>query len=98
MIMSQMEYAKRLCTLLADACRSLKHDRNTFERETLNKCQEELNAQKDEIFNQGVSYGRNLLLQLNNGEISLKQFEQRVYKFSPKPKETEISESHEVCK
>lgn len=46
---------------------------------------EELNKEREKIFNEGVRHGRNLLLQLNNGEISINDF----YKNQPYKKGSE---------
>ena len=43
----------------------------------------QLEEQKDEIYNEGVAYGRTLLTQLNRGEISVNDFEKPV-QFSKK--------------
>lgn len=66
-----LDAAKELCEALKDACRDLKEQRENYRKE-LNA---QLAEQKDEIFNQGVARGRNLLLQLNRGEITIQQFE-----------------------
>lgn len=44
--------------------------------------EEELAKEKDVIFNEGVKYGRNLLRQLNNNEITPNQFVETVKKYS----------------
>lgn len=65
------EAAKDLCEALKDACWDLKEQRRNYQKEL----DEQLDEQKNEIFNQGVARGRNLLLQLNRGEITIQQFE-----------------------
>lgn len=39
------------------------------------------NAERNKIFNEGVKYGRNLLSQLNSGEISVNEFEKERSKY-----------------
>ena len=52
-----------------------------IEEQLEKKKQEELNDERNKIFNDGVAYGRKLLFQLNNNEISLKDFEAEVKKY-----------------
>ena len=61
----------------------LKYEKNHYKEEL----QEEFAKQKDEIFNEGVKHGRNLLMQLNNGEITPNQFIEPVKKYSKGDKE-----------
>ena len=70
--------AQELCNSLKDACEQLNFDRNNYHSE-LNL---ELAKQKDEIYNEGVKCGRNLLLQLNSGEITIDEFSKRINKYS----------------
>lgn len=65
------EAAKDLCEALKDACWDLKEQRKNYQKEL----DAQLAEQKNEIFNQGVARGRNLLLQLNRGEITIQEFE-----------------------
>jgi hypothetical protein len=65
------EAAKELCEALKEACWDLKRERENYRKEL----DVQLATQKDEIFNQGVSRGRDLLRQLNRGEISLQEFQ-----------------------
>ena len=51
------------------------------ENEYRERLQEEFNEQKNDIYNKGVEHGRNLLFQLNNGEISLDDFSKRIKKY-----------------
>lgn len=45
------------------------------------KTRQSLKDVKNEIFNEGVEKGRNLLVQFNNGEITMDQFSSKLYKF-----------------
>lgn len=71
------ESAKNLSQKLKDVCWQLRRDRDNYQKEL----DEQLAAQKNEIFNEGVAYGRNLLAQLNRGEIALSDFEVTVKKY-----------------
>lgn len=63
--------AKDLCQALKDACWDLQEQRRNYQKEL----DAQLAEQKNEIFNQGVARGRNLLMQLNRGEITIQEFE-----------------------
>ncbi len=69
--------AKELCASLRNACQQLKEDRNNYQKELDAKLAE----QKNDIFNEGVESGRNLLFQLNNGDITLDDFSKRIKKY-----------------
>lgn len=71
------EAAKKLCQTIKKVSWQLKEDRERYKEEL----QEELAKQKDEIFNEGVKHGRNLLVQLNNNEITPEQFVKPVKKY-----------------
>ena len=71
------EAAKRLCESIVDACQQLKSDRENYQKELDKK----LNEERNRIYNDGVAYGRNLLKQLNRGEITVNDFEKPVKKF-----------------
>lgn len=58
--------AKALCVALKEVNDDLDRKRRTY-KAVLDK---ELAAEKNKIYNDGVRYGRNLLVQLNNGEIT----------------------------
>jgi hypothetical protein len=72
------EAARNLCKIIEKTSWDLKRDREHYKEEL----QEELAKQKDEIFNEGVKHGRNLLMQLNNNEITPNQFIEPVKKYS----------------
>lgn len=71
------EAAKELCEAIKEVSWKLRRE----EREYKERLDKELAEQKNEIFNEGVEYGRNLLFQLNNGEISIGDFTKRIKKF-----------------
>ena len=58
--------AKELCKALKEVNDDLEKKRQTY-KTVLDK---ELAEEKNKIYNDGVRYGRNLLVQLNNGEIT----------------------------
>jgi len=71
------EAAKRLCETLKKANDELKEKRQTYKEEVFkeliaekHKLYKEIADEKNKIYNDGVHYGRNLLVQLNNGEIA----------------------------
>ena len=72
------EAAKKLCQILKDTSWNLKRDRENYKKEL----QKQLANEKDAIFNEGVKYGRNLLFQLNNNEITPDQFVAPVKKYA----------------
>lgn len=43
--------------------------------------EEQINKERNKIYNEGVAYGRNLLAQLNRGEIGLSEFDAIVDKY-----------------
>ena len=69
--------AKKLCVALKDVCRELEDARNNYKKEL----DEQLRQQKNDIFNDGVAHGRNLLFQLNNGEITAADINKRINKY-----------------
>ena len=70
--------AKRLTTVLEDICWKLEKERRDFKEEIAEQCRKELHEEKNRIYNEGVRHGRNLLMQLNSGEITLSDFERPV--------------------
>ncbi len=74
------EAAKKLCRTIEETAARLKYEENHYKEEL----EEELAKQKDGIFNEGVKHGRNLLMQLNNNEITPNQFIEPVKKYSKK--------------
>ena len=73
-----LEIARELCKKLSETCNKLEYKKEHYKEEL----QKELNVQKDEIFNDGVKYGRNLLFQLNKGEITLDDFNKDIKKYT----------------
>lgn len=71
------EAAKRLCSVLKKVCLQLKNDRGNMRKELM----EEVARAKNEIYNEGVLHGRNLLMQLNNGEVIPDDFVKPVNKY-----------------
>jgi len=69
--------AKKLCGALKDVCWELEDARNNYKKEL----DEQLRQQKNDIYNEGVKHGRNLLFQLNNGEITADDFNKRIEKY-----------------
>lgn len=72
-----VEAAKELCEAIKEVSWKLRRE----EREYKERLDKELAEQKNEIYNEGVEYGRNLLFQLNNGEICIGDFTKRIKKF-----------------
>lgn len=50
-------------------------------RNLQSEAEQQLNEKRNKIYNEGVAYGRKLLFQLNNDEISLKEFEADIKKY-----------------
>ena len=71
------EAAKELCTTILEAARQLKQEKENYRKEI----DEELAAQKNEIYNEGVAHGRNILNQLNSGEITAKDIDAFIKKY-----------------
>lgn len=71
------EAAKELCTTVLEAAKRLKQEKENYRKEL----DEELAAQKNEIYNEGVAHGRNILNQLNSGEITAKDIDAFIKKF-----------------
>lgn len=71
------EAAKKLCHAIEDAVVELNRERDNYKDELDKK----LNEERNRIYNDGVAHGRNLLMQLNRGEISVNDFEKPVKKF-----------------
>lgn len=71
------EAAKKLCHAIKDAADELNRERDNYKDELDKK----LNEERNRIYNDGVAHGRNLLMQLNRGEISVNDFEKPVKKF-----------------
>lgn len=71
------EAARKLCQAINDAVGELNRERDNYKDELDKK----LNEERNRIYNDGVAHGRNLLMQLNRGEISVNDFEKPVKKF-----------------
>ena len=71
------EAAKKLCHAVEGAVGELNRERDNYRKEL----DEQLRQQKNDIFNEGVAYGRNLLFQLNNGEITADEINKRINKY-----------------
>lgn len=69
--------AKKLCEVLKDVCYELNEARDNYQKEL----DDQLRQQKNDIFNEGVAHGRNLLFQLNNGEITADEINKRINKY-----------------
>lgn len=69
--------AKKLCKALTDVCHELNEIRDNYKKEL----DDQLRRQKNDIFNDGVAHGRNLLFQLNNGEITADDINKRINKY-----------------
>lgn len=65
-------------------CQTFHEEGNKIEEQRRNlrsEAEQQLNEERNKIYNEGVAYGRKLLFQLNNDEISLKDFESDVKKY-----------------
>lgn len=71
------EAANELCCTLKDVCWELKDERNNMREQLMAEVREQKNA----IYNEGVQHGRNLLMQLNSGEITPDDFVKPVCKY-----------------
>lgn len=69
--------AKKLCETLKNVCWELKRDRDNYKKELNAK----LNEERNQIYNEGVAHGRNLLFQLNNGEITAAEINKEIKKY-----------------
>lgn len=72
-----IEYASELAKRLISFCNELDKERENYKREL----DELLKTQKNDIYNQGIEHGRNLLAQLNSGEITVEEMNKRFEKF-----------------
>ncbi len=71
------ETAKELCKVICEEVWALKRERENLEKEM----QKRLNKERNDIYNEGVAYGRDLLRQLNNGEITLDDLNKRFERY-----------------
>lgn len=65
-----VEAAKELCETIYEKCSEISH-KEYYLRSEMRKV---LEIERDKIYNEGIRHGRNLLLQLNNGEIGENDF------------------------
>ncbi len=71
------EAAQKLCNAIKDVAKQMEDDRRGLE----DKMKEQLKHEKNDIYNAGVAHGRDLLCQLNNGEITPKDLEKYINKY-----------------
>ena len=72
-----VEPLKELCHALQDKMLEVKLKEDNMRRDLM----KELDTEREEIYNEGVKHGRNLLAQLNSGEITVRELNERqVYK------------------
>lgn len=64
-----------------DTVRQVCDDLNDKERNYKEELEKQLNNERNDIYNEGVAHGRNLLIQLNNGEITAEQINNRIKKY-----------------
>lgn len=75
------EAAKELTESLYKIAWELDEDKRTYQEKLKKEAAAELAEQKNQIYNEGIAYGRNLLMQLNNNEISADEFTRPVKRF-----------------
>ncbi len=71
------EAARKLCNAIKDVAQQMEDDRRGLE----DKMKEQLKHEKNDIYNAGVAHGRDLLRQLNNGEITPKDLEKYINRY-----------------
>ena len=69
--------ARELCQAIEKAVHKLNRDRDNYQKELDAK----LNKERNRIYNEGVKHGRNLLFQLNNGEITADEINKEINKY-----------------
>lgn len=72
-----LDAASELCQTFHEEGSKIAEQRRNLRSEA----EQQLNDERNKIYNEGVAHGRKLLFQLNNNEISLKDFEADVKKF-----------------
>ena len=72
-----VDAASELCQTIHEVGQKIAEQRRNLHSEA----EQQLNEERNKIYNEGVAYGRKLLFQLNNDEISLKDFEAEVKKY-----------------
>lgn len=68
-----VEPLKELCHALQDKMLEVKLKEDNMRRDLM----KELDMEREEIYNEGVKRGRNLLAQLNSGEITVRELNER---------------------
>lgn len=71
------EAARELCHAVENAVHKLNRERENYKKELDAK----LNEERNRIYNDGVAHGRNLLFQLNNGEITASDINKEIKKY-----------------
>lgn len=69
--------AKRLCEVINKVSTDIEREKSNY-KELLNK---QLLDEKNQIYNEGVEHGRNLLMQLNSGEIGSDDFNKPIKRY-----------------
>lgn len=75
---------KFLVDAASSLCQTFHEEGNNVEEQRRNlrsEAEQQLNEERNKIYNEGVAYGRKLLFHLNNGDIALKEFEAEVKKY-----------------
>lgn len=75
------EAAKELVETIGQVALELDEDKRTYQEQLKKEAAAELAEQKNAIYNEGVAHGRNLLMQLNNNEITADEFTRPVKRF-----------------
>lgn len=75
------EAAKDFAECVQQISREIADNRKNYREEIKKQAEAELAEQKNAIYNEGIAHGRNLLLQLNNNEITADEFTRPVKRF-----------------
>ncbi|MBP5457681.1 MAG: hypothetical protein J6Y37_14410 [Paludibacteraceae bacterium] len=71
------EAARELCHAIGKAVDDINMERDSYRKEL----DAQLAEEKNEIYNEGVEHGRNLLFQLNAGEVTVDDFNKRIERY-----------------